>query len=170
MGNSPYQNRHMINIGIVGKYIFTLMLILAFSEIQAQDSSKSAEEELIFVTPEILPTFPGGDSALAKYLERKLSKRLWLQDSYRADKGYYSFRIDTIGNVFDAKMERSICPNIDSVIIAIISEFPRWRPGGYYLNPKDGTVLRKDTVKMTIPVSVRFREDNTTEDNPEKKD
>jgi periplasmic protein TonB len=83
--------------------------------------------ELVMVQE--LPQFPGGDSALRKYLNTNLLYPVIEREEAIQGKVYVEFVIDEFGGVSNAKIKRGVSRGLDAEAIRLIMNMPRWTPG-----------------------------------------
>ena len=70
--------------------------------------------------------FPGGDSALLNYLRKNFTLPTKAKDLPIEGRVLVSFTLNEKGNVGHIKIERSLCENIDALVVKVISEMPNW--------------------------------------------
>lgn len=78
---------------------------------------------------DLMPSFPGGDSALFKFLGENIK---YPDDAlFKNISGtvYVQFTIDRNGDLKDAKIARSVYPSIDQEALRVINQLPKWTPG-----------------------------------------
>lgn len=81
------------------------------------------------MSPENMPQFPGGLSALGKYISSNMH---YPKDA--AQKGYHgrvfvAFVIDTDGSIIEARVLQGVCESIDQEALRIVNAMPKWIPG-----------------------------------------
>lgn len=89
---------------------------------------------------EIMPEFPGGWDALAKYVKDNLRYPKSHTDGGRV---IVQFVVDHDGTVTDATVMRSVSPELDAEALRVVRSMPRWKPG-----MQDGKAV---AVKFTMP-------------------
>lgn len=94
------------------------------------------------------PEFPGGTFALLEYLRENIKYPADARENNIQGRVIVSFIVDTLGNIKDAEVVKSIYPSIDKEALRVISAMPAWTPG------KDKGKLVN--VKYTIPISFRY--------------
>lgn len=121
--------------------------------IQAPVSSSgtvSEEEgsEVVFVVVESMPSFPGGDAALFKYLGDNIKYPVIAQESGIQGRVICQFVVNRDGSIVDIEVVRSVDKSLDAEAIRVIKNMPRWTPG-----KQRGKTVR---VKYTLPVNFRL--------------
>jgi protein TonB len=130
------------------KYLLSLFIALvATHSIAAQPPAlpKSASGH-VFTTAEVdmVPKFPGGESAYYKFLSRNLQ---WPKDAPDDIQGrvIISFIIEKNGQLSNFKIERGIEKHCDAEAIHLVKKIPRFIPG-----KKSGKSVR-DKYFVVIP-------------------
>ncbi|HEX8504262.1 MAG TPA: TonB family protein [Hymenobacter sp.] len=103
------------------------------------------------VFSEVLPTFPGGDAAYAKFIgqnarypEAALAKGI-------SGKVYVSFVVDEDGRITDAEIARSAGDGFDEEALRLIRLMPWWNPGKMAGKPV------RVTRTLAVPFVIRER-------------
>jgi TonB family protein len=95
---------------------------------------------------EIMPTFPGGDKALTKFLIKNIS---YPDSSFKGGiEGtvHVNFIIDTLGNIKNLRIINSLSYDIDNEVLRVFSIMPKWKSGYNACNKK------KLNIGMTMPI------------------
>lgn len=84
------------------------------------------KEQAVYSTVEEMPSFPGGDKELMKFIAGNLK--------YPASGDIHGmvvlqFIVDENGNINDVKVLRSLDPEYDKEAIRVIESMPKWNPG-----------------------------------------
>ena len=106
---------------------------------------EEALQEAVFTFVEQMPSFPGGEKELMKYLSENLK-----YPSTEADvQGTVILRfvINENGDVTDIVVMRSLAPDFDAEAIRVVKSMPRWIPG------KQGD----ETVAVYYTLPIRFK-------------
>lgn len=125
--------------------VFIIALVLSLSNISAQDSLK-IQKEKPFVTVEQMPSYPGGEAEMMKFISSNLSIPI---DTTREEglctRMAARFVIEADGTVSDIKVVRGCGEKADRAFIDAIEKMPKWIPGR-----QNGKAVR---VYHTIPIS-----------------
>ena len=105
----------------------------------------SEEDSTIFVIPEEMPEYPGGDEALMMYLAKNIKYPALAQDAGIQGRVYVTFIVEEDGSVGRAKIARGVDESLDNEALRVVSEMPVWKPG-----KKDGLAV---AVQYTVPIS-----------------
>ena len=120
--------------------------------IQAPVTSGPTQEEdteVVFVVVESMPSFPGGDAALFKYLNDNIKYPVIAQESGIQGRVICQFVVNRDGSIVDIEVVRSVDKSLDAEAIRVIKNMPRWTPG-----KQRGKTVR---VKYTLPVNFRLQ-------------
>lgn len=142
-------------------FVFTILVcssILVFSQ---QDTSNKKEE--VFTIVEEMPSFPGGDQAMMKWLRDKIEQIGYPQAEKEAGvsgTSYVTFIIGKDGIITDAKTLKGVPngPGYDKLALQVIKAMPKWNPGKQ--NGKEVSVDYNLPIKFRIDDSVRDRKMN----------
>ena len=113
------------------KSIIYYLLFVAFfgscAQVYAQTPEKN--DNVVFTIVEHMPEFPGGDEAMAKFLQKNIVYPESVMKANIQGKVYLSFVVDEKGNVRDAKILRGVHELLDAEALRVINLMPRWKPG-----------------------------------------
>lgn len=90
---------------------------------------EEVNEEEIFTIVETMPSFPGGEAALFKYLQQNVKYPQMAKDAGITGRVFVSFVIDKSGNVTDTKILRGIGGGCDEEALRVVKAMPDWSPG-----------------------------------------
>lgn len=107
------------------------------------------DTEVPFVVVEQMPSFPGGDAALMRYLSENIRYPVIAQESGIQGRVILQFVVNRDGSIVDIEVVRSIDRSLDAEAIRVVSNMPRWIPG-----KQRGKTVR---VKFTLPVNFRLQ-------------
>jgi protein TonB len=106
------------------------------------------EEDDIFSNPsEIKPSFPGGDSALNKFLYSNIDYPIKASENGIQGKVFLTFVIETDGSITDVKTLRGIGGGCDEEAIRVVKMMPKWIPAK----------LRGKVVRVQFNLPVKFK-------------
>ncbi|HYM94139.1 MAG TPA: energy transducer TonB [Chitinophagaceae bacterium] len=117
---------------------------------QVIEAKKDDDENKIFEKVEVEATFPGGDQAWKRYLERNLN------GSVGADNGapagtytvYVQFVVDKEGNISDVKALTSHGYGMEDEAVRVIKKGPKWTPA--IQNGRQVKAYRKQPITFVI--------------------
>ncbi|MDD2285379.1 MAG: energy transducer TonB [Paludibacter sp.] len=107
------------------------------------------ETEVIFMVVESMPSFPGGEAALFKYLNDNIKYPVIAQESGIQGRVICQFVVNRDGSIVDIEVVRSVDRSLDAEAIRVIQSMPKWTPG-----KQRGKTVR---VKYTLPVNFRLQ-------------
>ena len=87
------------------------------------------EEDEVFLIVEQMPEFPGGETALIKYIADHIKYPVAAQEMGIQGKVYVTFVVDKNGNVTNATVTRGIDSALDKEALRVINSLPKWSPG-----------------------------------------
>lgn len=107
------------------------------------------DDQVIFQVVETMPTFPGGDQALFKFLSDNIRYPVIAQENGIQGRVICQFVVNRDGSIVDVEVVRSVDPSLDCEAIRVIRLMPNWKPG-----MQRGKAVR---VKYTLPVNFRLQ-------------
>jgi protein TonB len=114
----------------------------------ASDGLKDKEEATLFTVVEEQPLFPGGNSAMAKFLNDNLYYPVSAQEKKIEGRVLTSFIVEQDGRITHIEVIGSIDSLLDKEAIRVIRAMPPWKPG-----KRQGQPVR---VKITLPIVFRL--------------
>lgn len=102
-----------------------------FIEIPTHSISKNDLDSIYTVVGQ-MPSFPGGDAELMKYLAQNITYPEVPEEEKAIlflGRIIARFYIDVDGSVRDVKMQRSMHPAVDSMFVRVLENMPKWEPG-----------------------------------------
>ncbi|WP_294627950.1 energy transducer TonB [uncultured Bacteroides sp.] len=111
--------------------------------------AEQVEEDVIHVSVEIMPEFPGGMAALMKYLSGNIKYPTISQEMGSQGKVIVQFVVDKDGTITNPVVVRGVDAYLDKEAIRVINAMPKWEPG-----VQNGKKVR---VKYTVPVTFRLQ-------------
>lgn len=113
-------------------------------------SSKSREmDEQVFTVVEKMPSFPGGDAELLKYIATNIKYPKESQDNGEQGRVICSFIVGRDGSVNNPEVLRGVTPLLNEEAVRVINTMPRWNPG-----MQRGKAV---AVKYTVPIMFRLK-------------
>jgi protein TonB len=113
---------------------------------------KPVEEEAteeIFVVVEKQPEFPGGTTALMKFLGDNIKYPVIAQENGIQGRVITNFVVERDGSISDVQVVRGQDPSLDKEAVRVIKTMPKWAPG-----QQRGKPVR---VRFTLPVVFRLQ-------------
>ncbi len=105
-------------------------------------------EGRIYDVVEQMPHFPGGQSAMMRYINENLRYPEEAEQSDVVGRAVVSFIVEPDGALSAIEITRSLDPAFDRMALLVVQSMPRWVPG-----KQDGKPVR---VRYNIPVSFRY--------------
>lgn len=107
-------------------------------------------EEKPFVNVEQMPTFPGGESELMKYLNDKIKYPVVAAEQGIQGLVILRFVVSKTGDISDVQVLRSLDPSCDKEAQRVVKSMPKWTPGR-----QNGNAV---AVYYTLPVRFRLQQ------------
>ena len=93
-----------------------------------------------------MPTFPGGDDALRKFIAQSVKYPVIAQENGIQGRVFVSFVVNSKGEVTNVKVARPFDPNLDKEAVRVVQSMPKWAPGKQRGKP----------VKVSYTVPINF--------------
>ena len=106
-------------------------------------------ENKVFDVVEVMPSFPGGQSALMQYLNSNIKYPVVAQENGVQGRVVVSFVVEKDGSITDVRVVRSVDPSLDREATRVVKSMPHWIPG-----KQNGSAVR---VKYNVPVSFKLQ-------------
>lgn len=120
----------------------------------------TARSEKTYDVVETMPDFPGGTGEMMKYLVKNIRYPKEMEEQKVEGRVIVTFVVRKNGEIVDAKVVKSVHPQLDAEALRIINGMPNWTPG-----MQNGKPLN---VKFALPVS--FKLDSSTGSDATKLD
>ena len=119
---------------------------LAKAEVKASDVTAPADttKNVVCDVTETMPQFPGGQGVMMKYLAANIKYPASAVKAKKQGRVIVAFVIQKDGSVTNARIVRSVDPELDAEALRIVKAMPNWTPG-----TQDGKPVN---VKYTIPI------------------
>jgi len=89
----------------------------------------------IFNHVEVMPTFPGGESALFKWLQEHINYPTIAQEQGIQGRVSLRFVVKPDGSVDDVQVVKGLDPSCDKEAVRVVKQMPKWNPGKQNGNP-----------------------------------
>lgn len=116
--------------------------------VEKKEPVKEVKEE-IFKSVEQMPTFPGGDAALMKYLSSHINYPTMAQENNIQGKVIVQFVVTKTGKVGEVKVVRSVDKDLDREAVRVCKSLPNFVPGRQNGQPV--------SVWYTLPVTFKLQ-------------
>ena len=124
--------------------------ILKAKEVIAEpEPPKHEEEDKVFDIVEQQPMFPGGQTALMKYLSEHTKYPVVAQENGVQGRVTVQFVVEKDGSISDVHVLRGVDPSLDKEAVRVVKSMPRWTPG-----KQNGINVR---VNYRVPVLFRLQ-------------
>lgn len=106
------------------------------------------DEGKVYDVVEQMPSFSGGPAAMMEFISRSIVYPVSALKQELQGRVIVSFIVERDGRLSNAKVVKSVAPDLDKEALRIVKKMPRWIPG-----QQNG---RKVKVKYTVPVTFRL--------------
>ena len=129
---------------------------LAKAEAKASDVTAPADttKNVVYDVTETLPQFPGGQGVMMKYLAANIKYPASAVKAKKQGRVIVAFVIQKDGSVTNARIVKSVDPELDAEALRIVKAMPNWTPG-----TQDGKPVN---VRYTIPVVFSLYKEDVT--------
>ena len=112
----------------------------------AENAAKNEDDEVYFIVPK-MPEFPGGDSALRRFITENLRYPEEAKANGMSGKVFVQFVINQEGDVENVKVVRGVDKAFDKEAIRVVESMPKWEPAKQFGKP----------IKFTHTIGVGFK-------------
>lgn len=119
------------------------------TKVEIVQREEEVEEEQIFTIVEEMPSFPGGEAELFKYLGKNIKYPQMATDAGISGVVYVTFVVDKDGKIRDVKVLRGIGGGCDEEAVRVVKSMPSWKPG-----KQRGKAV---TVQYNLPIRFTLR-------------
>lgn len=116
--------------------------------------SKTSDDDKPFYTVEQMPSYPGGESEMNKYISENLKYPAEAQAKGIQGRVTIRFIIGKTGEISDVTVVRELDPDCDAEAVRVISAMPKWIPG-----KQNGLNV---PVYFTLPIVFKLTDDRST--------
>ena len=120
--------------------MLTLLSVMTL-ETRGQQDRESKDYE-VFVDPEKMAVFPGGNDSLRQFINKKL---VVPTTGKKKGKVFVTFIVNVDGSLSDVKIEKGLTAECDISALELIQKMPNWIPGTVY-----GTPVRQ---RLVLPIN-----------------
>ncbi|MFB6316943.1 energy transducer TonB [Saccharicrinis sp. FJH54] len=98
-----------------------------FVDIDTED--EEIDENVVFQIVEKMPSFPGGEAAMMKFLSDNIKYPTIAQENGIQGRVYVNFVVSKTGEISNIKVVRGVDPALDQEAIRVVKSMPKWEPG-----------------------------------------
>ena len=106
---------------------------------------ETEEDTVIFINVQQMPEFPGGMTALMRYIAKSIRYPVIAQENRVEGRIFVTFVVNIRGEVQNVAISRSIDPALDKEALRVIRSLPNWKPGMQRGKPAN--------VRYTVPIN-----------------
>jgi len=119
------KSKREVASGLPDYYKFKLNSVSILNNKKKDDSQEHTVLEIV----ENMPEFPGGESALEKYLATNIKYPQAARESGVIGKVFVNFVVEKDGSITDVKVLRGIGRGCDEEAVRVVKGMPKWKPG-----------------------------------------
>jgi TonB family protein len=113
--------------------------------IQVQENQEKVTDETVFMVVETMPSYPGGQEALIKYIVENVKYPAEAKSKGIQGTVFVQFVVEIDGAVTNVKVLRGIGYGCDEEALRVVSAMPKWTPG-----KQKGNAVR---VQFNLPIN-----------------
>lgn len=135
----------------LAKYLIALplaLLLVAGNSVYAQNQ----KGDEIFTEVEKFPEFPGGNSALMKFLADGIKYPVIAQENSEQGRVVTNFVVEKDGNISNIRVIKGVTAALDAEAVRLLNSMPDWQPGEHRNKPA--------RVRFTLPIVFRLQGEN----------
>lgn len=114
-------------------------------EVQEVEEVADIKENEVLDVVEQMPSFPGGETMLKKYLSSNVNYPEVAVENEIQGRVVVTFVVERDGSITDVKVAKGVDPSLDREAVRVTKSMPRWKAG-----IQNGKAVR---VKYTMPVT-----------------
>ena len=111
-------------------------------------SEDVSDHNIVFDVVEHMPSFPGGQMELLKYISENIRYPKEAEEKGKQGRVVLTFIIEKDGSISHVDVAKKVSEELDAEAVRVISSMPKWTPG-----MQNGKNVR---VKYTVPVTFRL--------------
>ena len=140
----------------IGEQIPEVAEVQQKAEAKASDATAPADttKNVVYDVTETMPQFPGGQGVMMKYLAANIKYPASAVKAKKQGRVIVAFVIQKDGSVTNARIVKSVDPELDAEALRIVKAMPNWTPG-----TQDGKPVN---VNYTIPVVFSLYKEDVT--------
>lgn len=127
----------------------TLKVEQQLKEEKVEEKPKEDLSRKVFDVVEKMPSYPGGNGALQKWLASNITYPAAAAENGVEGRVIVAFVVETDGSVSDVKIARGVDPSLDREALSVVKRMPKWIPG-----MQNGSPVR---VKFNVPVTFKLQ-------------
>ena len=110
------------------RQLIFLLTLLTFLTLE----TKGQDDREIFIDPEQIAKFPGGNDSLMSFLNKNLIKPT---KNEKKGKVFVSFFVNVDGTLTDFRIEKGLTNEYNMRALEVVKKMPKWTPGTMYGTP-----------------------------------
>ncbi len=111
------------------KLLFLLFLAGICRSVSAQETAPLPVQRQVFTVVEQMPEFPGGNSALHKYLSKKIKYPKKARQEKTEGQVVIRFIVEPDGSLSNPEVLNKVGDGCEEALLRVIRKMPKWNPG-----------------------------------------
>ena len=95
----------------------------------AHETASDDNDNNTYTIVEEQPQFPGGNAALAKFLNENVKYPASAVEAKQQGRVILTFTVSKDGSISDVKVIRCVSPDLDAEALRVVGSMPKWTPG-----------------------------------------
>ena len=150
--SNPWNRMKVLYVLPISCLVLSAFATPTIAEVPDDVVPAADNKEVTFDVCEVMPEFEGGISELMKFLSENIKYPASAQNEKIEGRVIVSFVVAKDGSICEAKVIKSVSPDLDAEALHVVNSMPKWKPG-----MQGGKAVR---VKYTLPINFRLTEDN----------
>lgn len=113
-----------------------------------ENSVSHVESRKTFDVVEKMPSYPGGNGAMQKWIAQNLTYPAAAAENGIEGRVIVAFVVEADGSISDVRIARGVDPSLDREALSVVKRMPKWIPG-----TQGGKPIR---VKYNVPVTFKL--------------
>ena len=131
------------------KKLILLSMLAVFCLMTANaQTDESQKSQIVCDLAEKMPMFPGGTSALIKYLSTNIKYPADAEKKKVEGRVFVTFVVEIDGSISEVQLTKKLFPSLDQEAVRVVKAMPKWIPGEI-----EGKLVR---VRYTLPITFRL--------------
>ena len=119
---------------------------------EAENEQYVPMDDDVFLVPDVMPEFPGGEDSLFAFLSRNIKYPAEAKKADIRGRVFVTFVVEKDGRITGERILRDIGGGCGEEVLRVIRAMPKWKPG-----TQDDTPVR---VQFNLPVAFELQDED----------
>ena len=119
---------------------------------EAENEQDVPMDDDVFLVPDVMPEFPGGEDSLFAFLSRNIKYPAEAKKADIRGRVFVTFVVEKDGRITGERILRDIGGGCGEEVLRVIRTMPKWKPG-----TQDGKPVR---VQFNLPVAFELQDED----------